>query len=147
MNIYCLNKVSVKNILEEWQMKSTNENISLHKTTEDLKTPDLEPFLVHVTESYSRNVVVYAESSDMAKALADKLCEEGLLLLDFDNFADRNIETLRKAKETDFVVFQAFGPENFPESLHIPLKDRIQNVKENANHQSEKNIKNTDLIL
>ena len=122
-------------------MKSTNETTLPHKTTGNLKTPDLEPFLVHVTESYSRNVVVYAGSSDMAKALADELCEEGLLLLDFDNFADRNIEILRKAKETDFVVFQAFGPENLPESLHIPLKERIQNVKETANHQSERNVK------
>ena len=82
---------------------------------------DLEPFLVHVTEIYSRNVVVYAENPDMAKELAEELCEEGLLLIDFDDFVDRNVETLRKAKAIDLNIFQAYGPEESPETFNISL--------------------------
>ena len=127
--------------------KNTDERENTHEIKNNLNEPDLEPFIVHVTELYSRNVIVYAENSDMAKELADELCEEGLLLLDFDNFADRNIETTRKAKEIDFTVFQVFGPEKLPESLHIPLKNRIRNAKEHVTSIAEKDIADNEPIL
>ena len=68
-------------------LKSTDAQNSLHGTEPAFNDSDLEPYLVHVNELYSRTVIVYATDSDMAKELADELCEEGLILLDFDNFA------------------------------------------------------------
>lgn len=128
-------------------LKSTNERNTLDGIDHNLNDSDLEPYLVHVTELYSRNVVIYAEDHYMAEQLANDLCEDGILLIDFDDFNDRNIETIRKAKETDLAIYQAFGPDKLSESLNIPLKDRIQNAKENTINQSEKNAKNNELIL
>ena len=77
------------NTYDGQNFKSTDERNTLHGMEHDLD--DLEPFLVHVAELYSRNVVVYAANSDMAKELAEELaeelCEEGILLIDFDNFS------------------------------------------------------------
>ena len=133
------------NTYDGQNFKSADERNTLHGMEHDLD--DLEPFLVHVAELYSRNVVVYAANSDMAKELAEELCEEGILLIDFDNFSDKNIETLRQAKETDLTIYQAFGPDKLPESLNIPLKDRIQIVEKNTVSSLNKNINKHEITI
>ena len=51
------------------------------------------------------------------------------------------------SKETDLTIYQAFGPDKLPESLNIPLKDRIQIVEKNTVSSLNKNINKHEITI
>ena len=138
-------------ISSQWQyekdiMENTNAEKKPDKIENEVK-PNLKPYLVHVTEMYSRNAVIYAEDSYSAKHLANDLCEEGILLIDFDNFNDRSIETIREAKESDLPIYESFDSSKLFERVNIPLENRIRYAKENTANQPLKNTKEKERML
>ena len=57
--------------------KNTDERDDTHEIKNNLNDSDFEPYLVHVTELYSRNIIVYATDSDMAKNWRTNFAKKG----------------------------------------------------------------------
>lgn len=77
-----------------------NSLISSEQQTET--TLDKKAFKVHISETFGRNVIIYAKDESEACELAEKLCNDGVINITInDNFVDRIVETTGVASEDD----------------------------------------------
>lgn len=61
-----------------------------------------KPFKVHITETFGRNVIIYAEDSYEAEEIAEELCNAGIIdIATGDDFGDRNCETIGTPDKTE----------------------------------------------
>ena len=65
-----------------------------------------KPYLVAIEEISRRTVVIWADDSDgegraEAERIAEELCSEGTINLDYDDFQERSCETQRVATQAD----------------------------------------------
>lgn len=60
-------------------------------------------FVVHITETFSRDVLIDADDKFEAEEIAENLCNDSIINInsEFDNFGDRTVEVIRKAVEAD----------------------------------------------
>lgn len=76
------------------------------------KVPEgLTPYRIVITETYVKEVEIYAEDSFSAEQMAEDLCSNDDIELDHDNFADRSIECRGVARPMDLELHQVFGLE------------------------------------
>lgn len=71
----------------------------------------LTPYRIAITETYVKEVVIYAKDSLSAEEMADTLCGNDDIELDYDNFADRSTECRGVARPMDLELHQVFGLE------------------------------------
>lgn len=61
-----------------------------------------KPFKVHITETFSRNVIIYAEDEFEASEIAEELCNESVIdITSADDFGDRHVDVLGTPDEID----------------------------------------------
>lgn len=135
----------LRNIEPKGIFSNNQCNLTIDDQIEAVK--DLKPYIVHVTESYSRNVVMWAEDADHAAELVEEFCSEDIISIDYDNFADRNVESLREAKPVDLDLYQSFIPSQRFESVKDPLDVRIQRANKQIENQSVKETKEKEITL
>lgn len=75
----------------------------------------LRPYYVTITETLSRSVIIWADSSEAANEKANDLCNAGEIDLTASDFADREIQCDGVASENDLNTVNQYGAENnFP---------------------------------
>ena len=71
--------------------------------------PNRKPFLVHITESYHRSVIVWAKNPSAAMSDADTLCDAGEIDFERNCYAGREINVEMKARAEDFSQFAEYA--------------------------------------
>ncbi len=67
-------------------------------------------FKVHITETFGRNVIVYAEDEYEATEIAEELCNAGVIdITSADDFGDRNVETIGTPDKTEMKELSRYG--------------------------------------
>lgn len=75
----------------------------------------LRPYYVTISETLSRSVIVWADSSESANEKANDLCNAGEIDLTASDFADREIQCDGVASENDMNTVKQYSVENdFP---------------------------------
>lgn len=78
----------------------------------DNNPEELKPFRIVITETYVKEVEIYASDSVEAEQKAHDLCSAGKINLDFDNFVDRNTECRGLSRENDLKLHEVFGKDD-----------------------------------
>lgn len=61
-----------------------------------------KPFKVHITETFGRNVIVFAEDKYEAAEIVENLCNEDVInITSGDDFGDRNVEVVGTPSATE----------------------------------------------
>ena len=58
-------------------------------------------FVVHITETLGRDVIIEAEDPAEAEEIAENLCNDGTINLVCEDFGSRNVEAIRTATPDD----------------------------------------------
>lgn len=66
-------------------------------------------YRVAITETYVREVNIYAEDSAAAEELADELCSEDKIAIDYDHFAHRKAECQGISRTSDLDLLECYG--------------------------------------
>lgn len=61
----------------------------------------MKKYVIRVTETLSRTVIIEADSKCDAEEFADELCNDGVIDLRYEDFTDRGVETVREATKDD----------------------------------------------
>lgn len=69
---------------------------------------NLKPYRVAITETYEREVDIYARSETAAQEQAEELCNDGTIDLDFEDFVARKTECRGVARENDLALHEVF---------------------------------------
>lgn len=72
----------------------------------------LRPYYVTISETLSRSVIIWADSSEAADEKAADLCNAGEIDLTASDFADREIKCDGVACENDLNTVKQYGAEN-----------------------------------
>lgn len=72
----------------------------------------LRPYYVTITETLSRSVIIWADSSEAANEKAAYLCNAGEIDLTASDFADREIQCDGVAQENDLPTLHHYGKED-----------------------------------
>lgn len=72
----------------------------------------LRPYYVTISETLSRSVIIWADSSEAANDKAADLCNAGEIDLTASDFADREIQCDGVARENDLNTVKQYGVEN-----------------------------------
>lgn len=72
----------------------------------------LRPYYVTISETLSRSVIIWADSSEAANEKAAYLCNAGEIDLTASDFADREIQCDGVASENDLNTVKQYGAEN-----------------------------------
>lgn len=65
----------------------------------------MKRYIVRVEETLARSWVVEAESEDEAYKKISSAHHDGEIVLDYDDYADNNIEVLREASEDEAMFY------------------------------------------
>lgn len=76
-----------------------------------------KPFLVQITETYKRTVVIFAEDQEQAEETANDLCSDDVIEIDCESFTGRQCECIRCVedqpdREDILGRYQIFGEED-----------------------------------
>lgn len=66
-------------------------------------------YRVAITETYVREVNIYAEDSAAAAELADELCSENKIAIDYDHFTHRKAECQGISRTSDLELLECYG--------------------------------------
>lgn len=72
----------------------------------------LRPYYVTISETLSRSVIIWADSSEAANEKAAYLCNAGEIDLTASDFADREIQCDGVARENDLPTLHHYGKED-----------------------------------
>lgn len=72
----------------------------------------LHPYYLTISETLSRSVIVWADSSESANEKAANLCNAGEIDLTASDFADREIQCDGVASENDLNTVKQYGKED-----------------------------------
>ena len=86
---------------------------------------NLTPYRIAITETYIKEVVIYAEDEISAEQLALDLCSEDEISLDYDNFEDWSTECRGIARPSDLSIYEVYGQEN---SARLPEAIVLNNI-------------------
>lgn len=66
-------------------------------------------YKVKITELLSRTIIVDAENEKEAEQITENLvCDEGIIVLSYDDYSDRYIKCIGEANELDCDLFEAY---------------------------------------
>ena len=82
------------------------------KTKNTAPAAALRPYYVTISETSSRSVIIWADSSEAANEKASDLCNAGEIDLTASDFADREIKCDGVACENDLNTVKQYGAEN-----------------------------------
>lgn len=82
------------------------------KTKNTAQANTLRPYYVTISETLSRSVIIWADSSEAANEKATDLCNAGEIDLTASDFADREIQCDGVAREIDLNTVKNYGVEN-----------------------------------
>ena len=74
-----------------------------------LERAEKQPYRIAITETYVKEVEVYAEDERSAIQLVEDLCEHGVIEFDYDNFTERSTECRGIARQTDLELHEVYG--------------------------------------
>lgn len=86
---------------------------------------NLTPYRIAITETYKKEVVIYAEDELSAEQLAADLCSKDTITFDADNFHDRSTECLGIARSSDLSIYEVYGQEKPAQQAEAILFDDI----------------------
>ena len=69
----------------------------------------MKKYVVHITEILGRNIIIEAEDEIEANSVAEELCSDGTVNLDFADFVDRNVETIGEATNEDLKYLREYS--------------------------------------
>lgn len=72
----------------------------------------LHPYYVTISETLSRSVIIWADSSESANEKANDLCNAGEIDLTASDFAGREIQCDGVAQENDLPTLHHYGKED-----------------------------------
>ena len=72
----------------------------------------LHPYYVTISETLSRSVIIWADSSESANEKANDLCNAGEIDLTASDFAGREIQCDGVARENDLPTLHHYGKED-----------------------------------
>ena len=75
---------------------------------------ELKPYRVAITETYRKEVEIYAESEFDAKNIAHELCSDNVIQFDADDFQERDVECRGVANGNHLALHEVYGE---PESI------------------------------
>lgn len=62
-----------------------------------------KPYKLHITETFGRNVIIFAEDECEATEIAEELCNnDTIFITSGDDFGDRNVEVIGTPDKKDF---------------------------------------------
>lgn len=79
------------------------------KTLPSVGEAEKQFYRVAITETYVREVNIYAEDSAAAEELADELCSEDKIAIDYDHFAHRKAECQGISRTSDLELLECYG--------------------------------------
>lgn len=79
------------------------------KTLPSVGEAEKQFYRVAITETYVREVNIYAEGSAAAEELADELCSEDKIAIDYDHFAHRKAECQGISRTSDLELLECYG--------------------------------------
>lgn len=82
------------------------------KTKNTTQANTLRPYYVTISETLSRSVIIWADSSEAAGEKAADLCNAGEIDLTASDFANREIQCDGVASENDLNTAKQYGAEN-----------------------------------
>ena len=94
------------------------------------------PYLVTVTETYKRSVVVYAKDQYEAEQYAEDLCNESKINLDFDDFTDRTTECRGVAQVFQINHHEVFNRSFEDKDMRRPRLDHMISAAESKSVSS-----------
>ena len=71
----------------------------------------MKPFRIAITETYVKEVEIYAPDEYTAMQHAEDLCAEGIIDLDYDNFVDRDTECRGLSRPADLQLHEVYEAE------------------------------------
>lgn len=95
-----------------------------HDGYELIKNEEHRPYRIAITETYVKEVEIFALSSEEAEQKANDLCAEGTINFDFENFVDRSTECRGVARPMDLDLHEVFGKEEKTDKKIISQPDR-----------------------
>lgn len=115
---------------EEFQKAAKLFDELVYQTVEENieKKNNLIPFKVTVTETLTRDIVIYANSKNSAVEIAKELCNESEIDLTMDDFNGREVIATAVAKEHELGQYEIYGKKK------MSLADKINKVKEKKNN-------------
>ena len=72
-----------------------------------------KPYVITVTETLTREVIVYAEDKDEAIEVAEEMCNDDIINLTAADFDERDVECQGLAVMTDFGSKPVYGHKRF----------------------------------
>ena len=72
-----------------------------------------KPYVITVTETLTREVIVYAEDKDEAIEVAEEMCNDGIINLTAADFDERDVECQGIAVLSDFGQKPVYGHKRF----------------------------------
>ena len=72
-----------------------------------------KPYVITVTETLTREVIVYAEDKDEAVELAEDMCNDDIINLTAKDFEERDVECQGLAQVSDFGEKPVYGYKRF----------------------------------
>lgn len=107
-------------------------------TLEDARSREsnLKPYVVTVTETFQRTVVIYAQDNYHAEELAEELCNNDDINLDGNDFITRRTSADGIATEHDLSAHKIFGLKE-PEQAGIDLNFSLTKAQSTADNRPE----------
>lgn len=89
-------------------------------------------YRIAITETYRKEVEIYAEDSTEAMQMAADMCRNNEITFDFENFVDRDTECRGLSRPTDLELHEYYGADApaIQEEPKADLSDLIQNASE-----------------
>ncbi len=90
----------------------------------------LTPYRIAITETYVKEVVIYAENSNSGLRLADELRSNGEIQIDYENYAEGSIESRGIARPIDLELHDVYGLDHMDEQAAWQVgPDRILTIQ------------------
>ena len=97
---------------------------------------DLKPYRIAITETYVREVEVLAQDELSAQEIAEELCNEGTIDLNYDHFVSRSTESRGPARAIDLQLHEVYDEQGAITSSRKPgLVNLISAAEEKAASQ------------
>ncbi len=126
--------------LDQLAYTSVNEHYKEHSAPQAAPERNdllscLEAHIVRITETSSRDVIIFAESPIHASEIAEELCNDDTIQIGYENYS-RNNEVLGLASAKDLELYASFNAEGaFAVSASNRLEQKLQNALARASEQ------------
>lgn len=127
------------NVSEKWMMKFA-EVLSGENLVKEVPETEKKAFRIAITETYTKEVEIYAEEVWEAQEIAENLCNDGVINIDYTDFVDRNTECRGEAILMDLELHEVYNAKGPIKNKKPELDDVIQSAEDKkVSEPAEKN--------